>query len=82
MKRNKGLIATLILGFISFILVVLDFLALIDIYKESYPNNRFSCVICGLCSCPPFLTEKEYYPGILLRKKRRGYSWMYYRRVR
>ncbi len=35
MKRNKGLIATLILGFISFICVVLDFLALIDIYKES-----------------------------------------------
>ena len=35
MKRIKGLIATLILGFISFIFVILDFLALIDIYKES-----------------------------------------------
>lgn len=35
MKRNKGLIATLILGFISFIFVILDFQALIEIYKES-----------------------------------------------
>jgi len=35
MKRNKGLIATLIFGFISFIFVIGDFLALHDIYKES-----------------------------------------------
>ena len=35
MKRNKGLIATLILGFISFIFIVMDFLALDDIYTES-----------------------------------------------
>ena len=35
MKRNKGLIATLILGFISFIFIVMDFLALHDIYTES-----------------------------------------------
>lgn len=35
MKKNKGLIATLILGFISFIFVIMDFLALHDIYKES-----------------------------------------------
>ncbi len=32
MKKNKGLIATLILGFISFIFVIFDFLALHDIW--------------------------------------------------
>jgi hypothetical protein len=35
MKRKIGLIATIILGFISFIFVILDYLALHDIYKES-----------------------------------------------
>lgn len=35
MKRDKGLIATLILGFISFIFIIMDSLALHDIYTES-----------------------------------------------
>ncbi len=35
MKKNKGLIATLILGFVSFIFVIMDFLALHDILRES-----------------------------------------------
>lgn len=35
MRKRKGLIATLILGFISFIFVIMDFLALHDIYRES-----------------------------------------------
>lgn len=39
MKKNKGLIATLIVGFISFIFVIMDFLALHDIYKESGEYN-------------------------------------------
>jgi len=35
MRKRKGLIVTLILGFISFIFVIMDFLALHDIYRES-----------------------------------------------
>jgi len=35
MKKNTGLIMTLIFGFISFIFVIFDCLALHDIYKES-----------------------------------------------
>lgn len=35
MKKNTGLIVTLIFGFISFIFVIADYLALHDIYKES-----------------------------------------------
>lgn len=35
MKKKIGFIATLILGFISFVFVTLDYLALHDIYKES-----------------------------------------------
>ncbi len=35
MKRKIGLIATVILGFISFIFVICDYLALHDIYRET-----------------------------------------------
>ncbi len=35
MKKNIGLIMTLIFGIISFIFVIFDYLALHDIYKES-----------------------------------------------
>lgn len=33
MRKNKGLIATLIFGFISFIFVIFDYLALYDIWQ-------------------------------------------------
>ena len=75
MKKNIGLILTLIFGFISFIFVIFDYLALHDIYKESekfdvtgewtvvaisfFPIVTFHILFAIYVALPFFNTRKE-----------------------